>query len=220
MNMFSKDQCRHKDWNNVKEIHTKDIADCIHRHKFDVNEVPNDRLRAVIKELEKLQIHDKEKQEKKAIEEALAIYKYIDDGTPFGNTADEIVGYYLDPDLFETSWEVTMAISEISSLWNQEITKIEEYNHNYKNTDTYSRDIKRMKKAMKKVKKQYVTLGGVASLFDKGISQIPMPTLNTLKQDTLHKRINIKQKFIDAGVMPTRADSIAIAITEEVYHAL
>lgn len=220
MNHYGKQQCLDKNWSNAKEITSEEIADCIHRHKLDVNKVPEARLRTVTEELIKLQNIDKKEQERKAIEGELAMYKYIDNGKFFATATREFEGYYIDPDLFETSLEAEEAMSELRSYYSYETIKTSEYDHEYKNTSTYSRNLIRLEKATEKIKKQYIDLGGLESEFNKHVSQIPIPKKGTLKEDIYQYREALQERFINMGVPLTRANKIAIAITQKVYFLL
>ncbi len=205
---------------NVKEISADKIAYCIYTHNIETDKIPENRLRSVTKELQKLKIQDEKIREREHIELALAIYEHIGNDTIFGKYTDKIIDYYLDPDLFETSVEATIAVSELQSLLHHEFTKTEEFQHIYKNTDIYSRDIQRMKNAMSKVKQQYIRLGGLKSVFEKNIAQIPIPTLGTLQEDIYTQRESIKEMFASMGVSTTRAKKIAEEITKEAYQLL
>ena len=170
MNRYGKDQCLHMDWNNAKNITAEELAYCI--YKYDLTEtIPENRMTAVKVEIEKLQQQDKIKKERILIEKELAVYKSIgteklfeNNGIEIAKFSDEVIGYQLDPTLFETHFEVVTALAEISSCWNHEITKTEEYDHQYKDTDTYSKELNRMKTAMEKVKQRYIKLGGMKIL--------------------------------------------------------
>ena len=227
MNYYLKYECLEKDWKNKKTISNEEIAYCIQTHKIDLDLIPKERLSAVTKILTKLKTQAQEAAERKLIEAELAVHKSIGTEKLFGNNgievakfSDEVIEYQLDPTLFETHFEAVTALAELSSCWNHEITKTEEYDHKYKNTDTYGKDLKRMKTAMEKVKQRYIKLGGNAKTFDRGRDQIPMPQLGTLKQDVDANRERITKNFISIGVPPTRANEIAIAITTQVYFAL
>ena len=227
MNHYSRLVCLEKDWKNRKTISNEEIADCIHTHKIGIDLIPKERLSSVSKILTKLKVQDQEARERKLIEAELAVYKSIGTEKLFGNNgievtkfSDEVIGYQLDPDLFVTHIEVLTALSEISSSWNHEVTKVEEYDYKYKDTDTYSKELKRMKIAMEKVKQRYIKLGGEEKAFDSGRDQIPMPQQGTLKQDVDANRERITKDFISIGVPLTRANKIAIAITTQVYSAL
>ena len=98
--------------------------------------------------------------------------------------------------------------------------KTEEYGYKYKKPRTYSRDINSMIKAMDNIRKQYVRLGGLEAEFNKYVSQIPEPKVQTLKQDVYVQREHIKERFISIGVSPTRADKITTAITQKAYQEL
>lgn len=220
MNYYGKQQCMDMDWNNPKDITSEEIAYCIITHDIDTDNIPEARLKTITKEIAKLHNHIVKEKERKLIEAELEIYEHIDDGTLFGKFTDEGIGYYLDPDLFETNWEAVTAMNELSSCFNYEMIKTEEYNHQYKDTNNYTRDIDRLKKSMDKVRKQYIKLGGSETEFNKYVEQIPTPYNGTIKQDIDENRNHIKERFISEGVSPTRANKIAIAITTEVYKTL
>ena len=223
MNYYGKQQCLDMDWSNVKDIHNDEIAYCIHTHDIDIDMVPDARLDIVNNELAKLRNRDKEDKERKAIESILAIYECISTTTSFfgevANYSDEVVDHYLNPDLFTTAEEASMAMNELNYMWNHEMTKTEEYNHKYKDNN-HSRDTKRLRESMEQVKQQYVKLGGIEADCNKAISQIPEPQKGTLKQDLDAAREFIQQHFINIGTSATRAKKIAIAITSEAEQAL
>lgn len=224
---LQKRQCLTMNWGNPKDITVKEIAYCIYTYNLNTNQVPNNRLNAVTKELEKLQKQEKKEHERKLIEDELAVYKYIgtekiggDNGIDVGKFSNEIINYQLDPDLFETHSEAMAALSKLASCWNYEMNKSEVLNHKYKNPTTHSKELKRMKEAMERVKQKYIKLGGSAKAFDQGRDQIPMPKLGTLKQDVDAHREHITNNFVSMGVSTTRAKKIAIAITLQIYSAL
>ncbi len=183
MNYYGKDQCLHMDWKNTKRISTEELAYCIDKYNLDTDKIPEARHDAVFKKLTKIRAEEDKRKERKLIETELAIYETIIDPNSFiDRSGDEIVDYYLDPDLFETAEEAIEAMAELHSCFNWEITKTEEYNHQYKDPNTYARDINRMKKNMQTLRKQYIKLGGSEKDFDIGISKIPLPTNKSLKE--------------------------------------
>lgn len=231
MNRYGKQQCIDMDWNNPKKITASEIAYCLHKYELDVEMVPIAILPRVTKELVKLQKQQNKEQERKLIEAELAIYKEIGSTTmvlcdnevkisKYSDNPKDVVEYYLDPDLFQTSWEAITAMNELTNCWSHEITKTEEYNHTYKDTDTHSRDVKRMMKAAVKLKQQYIELGGRDATVLKSLSTMPLQHKGTLKQDVDAQRKYIKEHFISLGTSATRAKAIAIAITTEAYEAL
>ena len=193
---LQKQRCLHMQWSNAKEITAWELAYCIHEHGIDINMIPESRLKRVSEELAKL----KQEQEPMLIKTVLA------------DSA-------LNPDLFHTLVEAEFALSELSSYWNQEMIKIEEYDHTYKDNN-HSRDDKRLQESFKKVRQQYVALGGIGADFDKLVASLPKPNKRTLKQDVNDKRSDIEVLFTSIGVSPTRAKKIAIAITTQLYMAL
>ncbi len=199
MNYYGKQQCLHMDWANVKVLTAQELAYCIHTYKI-TRDIPENRVDIVTKELLKLQHQDTLDQEHKLIE--------------------EIIGDKLDPTLFMTAWEAEVAIAELNTGWNTEIHKTEVLDHEYKNPDIYSRDVKALKKSMKNVKNKYIKLGGSKVEFDTFLEQLPLPKKTTLKQDIDLHRERITEEFVSIDVPATRAKQIAIAITTEIYFAI
>ena len=219
MNQYGKQQCLDIDWSNPKDITAVELAYCIYVHYLDSSGVPNRRLKAVTKELMKIQKQKETEEERGLIEAELATYEYSHSGKGFGGKTGNIIGYELDPELFQTMEEVMVAMQELWSVLGHESTKLELLNHEYKNTN-YSRDMKRMQKSMDSIKKQYVKLGGREEDFSMNVKKIPKPHKGTLKQDVYSYRESIKKRFISLGTSPTRADTIAKEITVKAYKEL
>lgn len=211
MNRYGKQQCLDKDWNNAKEITAQEIAYCIHTYDIDIYKVPDSRLRTATKELQNLHREKAQEQEKRMIEAELAIYETTDED-PFGINCNAI-GYYLDPKLFKTEDEALIAMDAFGDSIMCEENKMEN-GHNYKETNTHSRDIKRMKSAMDNVRRYWVKLGGDIDELNKVVSQARLQKQTTLKQDIDVGYEDIRKQFISMGVSSTRANKIAKAITK------
>lgn len=220
MYQYSKDQCLHMDWSNTKEINAEALAWCIVEYDLDISRVPSSRVPSVEKEIAKLVKQRAAEEEQHLIGAILAAYEVETGATEFELIEGQQVGYYLDPDLFQTAAEASEAISILNSNHNDGMHKTEILSVTHKNTNTHSRDLTALKSQMQKFKQQYGVLGGDIRDFDELLKHLPLPTKNTLKQEIDAQRDYIAKHFISFGTSTTRANKIAIAITSEIYTSL
>ncbi len=233
MNKFNKDECKHKDWKNKKEILAKDIAYCIYTHGLPFKNVPDERKRLVQKEIDKLRSKlTKQKDDennRKSIELVLsihesdaAIHEFLINGTQMGklkpDSPDTVIGYIFDPDLFANVKSADDAITITKNLESSLTRAIMQNGVRFK--DKYPKDIQSAQNATKKLLETYEKIGIPKSVTIKALQSIDWVPKGTLKQELDSWRESLTDYFLSLGNTKTNSASIAKAITshcEKIY---
>lgn len=217
---LSKDQCRHVNWSDMKDITSREIAHCICENGIDARKIPRSRRKSVLKVLAKLQKIKLEEDERNLIKKELTIPQpiYLDD-VPYSKISEGEDTYLLDPSLFRTYNEAFWAMSLLRLYGGIESKRMMDSKHKYKNSHTHDKKGKQMLKVKKSYIQKYIDLGGDEEKINEIMDMIPAPDLMTINQDLLLQRETIKEEFISIGVKSTRANTIAKAITTKLCNS-
>ena len=128
--------------------------------------------------------------------------------------------YYLDPSLFHSHVEAMNVMEILSQFMNLEKDKTELHSYKYKPTN-YTKKMNSFKDKIQSLKETYIELGGSADYFNENVTEKLKPNSITLKQSINAHRKEIENELINSfSIVPTRARSIAIAITKFIYKSI